>query len=89
MRPPVPTEMSCRELVELVTAWHEGALPMADRTRFEMHLCLCAGCRGYLQQMRRTIEVTGSLTEEDLAPAARKDLLRAFRQFARSKGEPR
>jgi len=89
MRPPVPTEMSCRELVELVTAWHEGALSMADRTRFEMHLCLCTGCRGHLEQMRRTIEVTGRLAEADVSPAAREDLLRAFRDFVRGKGGPR
>lgn len=87
MKPPLPTAMSCRELVELVTAWHEGALPLADRTRFEMHLCLCPSCRDYVQQMRRTIEVAGRLSEEDVSPPAREVLLRAFRDFARGKGE--
>ena len=31
-------EMSCKELVELVTDYLEGALPPEDRARFDAHL---------------------------------------------------
>ena len=73
--------MSCNELVELVTEYLERALPPGERARFEAHLAQCPGCRVYLQQMRQTIRVVGRLSEEDLAPAARDKLLRAFRAW--------
>ncbi len=45
----------CREFVELVTDYLEGALPDAQRVRFEAHLAECEGCTGYLEDMRRLI----------------------------------
>jgi len=75
----VSGELTCKELVELVTAYLEGALPAHDRKRFEEHLVVCAGCASYLDGMRRTIEVTGRLTEEDLLPETVRELLIAFR----------
>lgn len=42
----------------------------------------CDGCATYLEQMRRTIELTGALREHSLAPAVRRDLLAAFRGWA-------
>jgi anti-sigma factor RsiW len=49
--------MTCRELVELVTDYFDGALPEADRADFEQHVALCPGCAFYLEQMRTTIEL--------------------------------
>ncbi len=57
-------ELTCKELVELVTDYLEGVLPPAERRRFEEHLAGCQGCWNYLQQMRATIRLTGQLTEE-------------------------
>jgi anti-sigma factor RsiW len=54
--------LSCQELVELVTDYLEDALPSEERTRFEAHLAECGNCQQYLHQMRRTIELTGTLT---------------------------
>ena len=76
-------DLTCKELVELVTAYHEGALSTPDRQRFEEHVVFCDGCASYLDGMRRTIEVTGRLTEEDLLPAMERDLLAAFRDWKR------
>ena len=42
----------CREFVELVTDYLEGALPDAERARFEAHLAECDGCAGYLEDTR-------------------------------------
>ena len=61
-------ELTCQELVEIVSDYLEGALPAGDRERFEAHLEICEGCRRYLDQMRTTIRVVGRLTEEDLDP---------------------
>jgi anti-sigma factor RsiW len=72
-------EMSCQELVEVITAYLEGELPAPDRARFEAHLEECPHCESYVEQMRRTIAAVGSLREEELSPGARAVLLEAFR----------
>jgi anti-sigma factor RsiW len=73
--------MSCRELVELVTAYFEGALSLEDRMRFEAHISGCDGCTTYLDQMRRTIALTGRLRVDDLSREAEQALLRTFRTW--------
>ena len=54
--------LNCRELVELVTAYLEGDLSSGERKRFDAHLSACDGCTMYVEQMRRTIELTGTLS---------------------------
>lgn len=78
-----PEELSCQELVELVTAYLEGALSSADRDRFEAHLAICQGCRNYLDQMRKTIALAGRLNEEAIPAEARRQLLEVFRDWKR------
>lgn len=77
----ITNELSCKELVELVTAYVEDALPPPERARFEAHLQVCAGCQNYLQQMRQTIALVGRLDEEALQPEARRALLQVFRNW--------
>jgi anti-sigma factor RsiW len=72
-------EMSCRELVEVITDYLEGTLPERDRARLEAHLEECPYCASYLEQMRDTIAALGELREESLSPEARAGLLDAFR----------
>ena len=74
-------DLTCRELVELVTDYLEARLSVEDRTRFELHLAYCAWCRTYLRQMRQVLETAGELTEVSLAPGARDELLAAFRRW--------
>jgi anti-sigma factor RsiW len=74
-------ELSCKELVELVSDYLEGALPPPERTRFEAHLAGCRGCRAYLQQMRLTIRTLGTLTEEAIPDEAKRKLLDVFRSW--------
>jgi anti-sigma factor RsiW len=75
-------EITCAQLVELVTAYLEGALVAGERLRFEQHLVICEGCAAYLDQMRETIRLTGTLRDEHLGAAARSSLLHAFRSWA-------
>jgi anti-sigma factor RsiW len=77
-------EMTCRELVELVTEYLEGTLPAAERRRFEAHLSGCRHCRAYLAQMRMTVGVLGRLTEADVGADAEAALRRAFRGWKRA-----
>lgn len=74
-------EMSCKELVEVITDYLEGTLPVPDRMRFEEHLSICPGCQIYLEQMRQVVATLGKLSEENIPPNARDELLRAFRDW--------
>ena len=76
-------DLSCQELVELVTNYLEGALPPAERARFEEHLDTCRGCRAYVEQMRQTIRTLGQLTEESIPSRTKEELLRTFRDWKR------
>jgi anti-sigma factor RsiW len=71
----------CREFVELVTDYLEGALPDHERARFEAHLAECDGCTGYLEDMRRLIGSLRDVPEPPPDPATRDALLRAFREL--------
>jgi anti-sigma factor RsiW len=76
--------ITCQQLVELVTEYLEGTLPPGTREAFEAHLAVCPGCLTYVDQMRETVRVTGTLTEEQLDPVVRDRLLTAFRDWQRS-----
>ena len=83
------SDLTCRELVELVTDYLEGALSRADRRRYETHLAGCPHCTEYLAQMRKTIELTGTLTPDDLTPQMQDDFIALYRQWrADDNGEP-
>jgi predicted anti-sigma-YlaC factor YlaD len=79
-------ELTCKDVVELVTGYLDGSMEQADRERFEEHLSVCDGCTNYLHQMRETIRVTGMLTEEQVSEEQRDALLATFRGW-RSRGD--
>jgi anti-sigma factor RsiW len=72
-------ELHCQDVVELVTAYLEQALSLADRERFEEHLVFCDGCSTYLAQMRETVAATGRVQLEALPAELEARLLEAFR----------
>jgi hypothetical protein len=76
-------ELTCAEVVELVTEYLEDRLSPGDVERFEEHLVFCDGCENYLEHMRKTIAVTGRLREEDLSPQLQELLLATFRSWNR------
>ncbi|HLW46313.1 MAG TPA: zf-HC2 domain-containing protein [bacterium] len=78
---PASDEMSCRDLVELVTDYLEDTMPAVERRRFEEHLGTCPPCRTYLDQMRQTLHALGRLPRESVSDEARQALLRAFRDW--------
>ena len=73
--------LTCQELVELVTDYHEGALSWRERRRFEAHLAGCDACPRYVEQMGATIKLTGRLEPERIDPQVRAELLVAFRNW--------
>jgi anti-sigma factor RsiW len=78
-------EMTCQELVELVTDYFEGALPARDHARFERHIAGCPHCTTYLEQMRITVRALGRLPAETVPPPARDEFLRVFGEWKRER----
>ncbi len=85
---PNTEDLTCQELVELVTDYLDEALPVRDRERFEAHLLDCDECPIYLEQIRVTIRTVGTLTEQRMSQMAKDDLLRHFRTWKQDRTEP-
>jgi anti-sigma factor RsiW len=76
-----PRDLVCRQAVELVTDYIEGALSRADRRRFEAHLADCPNCTEYLAQMRLTIQLSGRVVPDELPLAMRDELVALYREW--------
>jgi anti-sigma factor (TIGR02949 family) len=80
----VSRELSCQEIVELVSDYLEGAMPPTEHARFEHHLTYCPGCVTYVEQIRTTIRAAGKVPAEDtLPPDLRAGLIAQFRHWER------
>ena len=77
------SEITCKDLVELVTDYLDDRMPAEQRLRFEEHIAFCSPCAVYLEQMRQTISVTGALREDDLDQESRDAMLSVFKDFRR------
>lgn len=73
--------ITCREMVELMSDYLDGALADHARARFEQHLAGCEGCANALDQLRATLRVTGSLREESIEDEQRELLRSVFRDW--------
>ncbi len=74
-------DLVCKQAVELVTLYLEGALTRRQRRRFEAHLRNCPNCSAYLEQIRATIKLTGSVEPDDLSPDAQAELTDLYRRW--------
>jgi anti-sigma factor RsiW len=81
-------ELSCQELVELVTDYLEGSLAPEERARFDTHLAECPGCDLYVEQMRTTIALAGATAGLESRPEVT-GLLDAFRDWKVRRGPDR
>jgi predicted anti-sigma-YlaC factor YlaD len=70
-------EVTCRQFVELITDYLEGALPTRTLSHVEEHLVMCDWCSTYLGQMDATIASLGALS--DRSPELPDALLSALR----------
>jgi anti-sigma factor RsiW len=74
-------ELTCAEVVEVITDYLERRMQAQDRERFEEHLAFCDGCSTYLEQMRLTIAATGRLRLGSLPAPFEERLVDAFRAW--------
>ena len=67
-RPDQPrrADVVCKDFVELITEYLDGALPDDVRVQVDEHLDGCDGCRNVLAQWRTIIALAGGLTEADV-----------------------
>jgi predicted anti-sigma-YlaC factor YlaD len=79
-------DITCAQLVEIVTEYLEGGLTFPERVVVASHLLDCEGCVNYIDQMRATIRLTGRLREDELPSEVEAALIRAFRGFQNSPG---
>ena len=75
--------LTCQELVELVTEYLEGTLGWRDRRRVAKHLKACDPCVRYIEQMRETLDLLGTVPVDTISPKAQSALLDAFRNQKR------
>lgn len=76
-------ELGCQEMVGLVTEYLEGTLGPRDRRRIEEHLAECDACVRYIEQMRETLRLLGTVPVDSLSAEAQSTLLAAFRDLKR------
>jgi anti-sigma factor RsiW len=76
-----PAAIPCQEVVELISDYLEGVLPVRESRRLEHHLAGCPHCSAYLAQMRETLRLTGRLVPEDLSAEMRSELTDVYRRW--------
>jgi anti-sigma factor RsiW len=49
--------MTCREFIDFLMEYTEGAIPAAQRAKFDAHLAECPGCVDYLRTYQETVRL--------------------------------
>ena len=50
--------LTCQQLINSLTDYLDGQLPLTQRAAFELHLALCRNCRSYRHNFTTTIAVS-------------------------------
>jgi anti-sigma factor RsiW len=74
-------DLPCREVTEIIDGYLDGTMPAGDRARLEAHLETCEGCVNYLDQLRTTIRLTGTLDHGTLPESKAAAIIDAFRAW--------
>ena len=74
-------QLNCQEVVELVTDYLEQALLPEMQAQFEEHIVECPGCDTYLEQIQQTIMMLRKLTEQQMFPKTKQELIEIFRNW--------
>jgi anti-sigma factor RsiW len=77
-------DFPCDQAVTMVTDYFEGTLSVEERAVLERHLSWCDWCATYVEQMRETVRLAGTLREEDVPAPVMDVLLEALHQMRES-----
>lgn len=81
MRPFKRKELSCSEFVEHASGYLEGTLSRREFKRLEAHLSVCEPCTIYLEQLRKTLDISKNIKPEPLPSHFKEDLVTVFTQW--------
>ena len=59
------TEISCRELIELLSSYEDDTLEPERRAVFDRHIGICPPCLAYLASYRATVAAGRSVCDEE------------------------
>jgi anti-sigma factor RsiW len=71
----------CRQAVQLMAGYLDGALAARDHARLEAHLADCPHCSEYLAQLRVTIDALGRAEPDDLPEETLDELVALYRRW--------
>jgi anti-sigma factor RsiW len=72
--------LRCRDIVELLDEYLDGALDRADALALEVHLTGCQDCTAFFNTYRGTLRTSRALSERQLPAELRERLLTFLRQ---------
>jgi len=82
--------MTCKEVIDFLGDYLDGALPWRQRVVFNLHLVLCRHCRRYLASYSETIRLTRASEREpssEVQPVP-EELLQAILATRHSRQDP-
>lgn len=74
-------DLTCKEVVELVSEFLGDQMQPEDRVRFEQHLLVCPPCTLHVGQVRSTIKLVADLRAEPSPVEVGPAILDVFRQW--------
>jgi hypothetical protein len=77
------TNLTCKEVVELMTEFLGNTMEAKERVLLEQHLLVCPPCTLHLGQVRATIDLAALLRTAPAPCDGNEDLLERFRQWTR------
>ena len=77
----IDDELTCQEVMELVTDYLENVLLPGLRKQLEEHVADCPGCANYIEQVRLTVGMLHQLAHEPVFPETKRELLEVFRNW--------
>jgi anti-sigma factor RsiW len=63
----LPYMATCEELEDFIIDYVDETLPDSQNRKFDLHLRVCAPCRRYIENYRKTIALTNA-SYEDVPP---------------------
>ena len=72
--------MTCREFIQFLDDYVDGALPAGQRHFFDEHLAGCLDCQTYLESYKRTIRLEKLALTDDGDAAVPRDVPEALVQ---------
>lgn len=81
----LPLHLTCKEIVERVSDYLDGAFDAAEAERFEHHLVSCGACVAYFDQMTSVVAAAAELGHGDIDPSTADALVKALSASAPKK----